>query len=119
MAVVGATAHPATPGETMAVDVKLVSLRPLTSDNGTSVRVVDGNGHFAAHDCQPALAAIPTLKWIWGSRVMDRHLLSLPGDFTGEGAQATLVAYERFRMAPLPPMDGRFSEVPLSLWPEP
>jgi len=116
MAVIGAKAHSAVPGETMAVDVELVSLRPLTSDDGTSVRVVDGDGRFAAHDCQPALGAIPTLKWIRGSRVVDRHLLPLPEDFAAQSGQATLVAYERFRMMPLPPMDGRFSQVPLGIW---
>jgi hypothetical protein len=120
MAVVGATAHPAAPGKKMAVDVTLVALRPLTSDDGTSVRLVDGEGRWlATDDCQPALGAVPTLKWIRGSRVMDRHVLPLQGDSTGGEVRATLVAYERFRMTPLPPMDGRFSEVPLGTWPLP
>ena len=117
MAVVGATAHPAAPGEVVAVDVTLVSLRPLTSDDATSVRLADSEGVWlATHDCQPALGAVPTLKWIRGSRVVDRHLLSLGEDFVGGEVQATLVAYERFRMTPLLPMDGRFSEVPLGTW---
>jgi len=117
MAVIGATAQSVAPGETMAVDVRLVALRPLTSDNATSVRLMDGEGRWlATHDCQPALSAIPTLKWIRGSQVMDRHLLPLPEDVTVGEVQATLVAYERFRMTPLPPMDGRFSEVPLGTW---
>jgi len=117
MAVVGAVAHPAAPGETMAVDVTLVALRPLTSDDATSVRLMDADGRWLArHDMQPALSAVPTLKWIRGSRVVDRHLLPLPEDFTSEEVRATLVAYERFRMTSLPPMDGRFSEVPLGTW---
>jgi hypothetical protein len=132
MAVVGATArpvtsgkkggigsgcHPAASGEMVAVDVTLVALRPLVNDDGTSVRLMDGEGRWlAAHDCQPALGAVPTLKWIRGSRVIDRHLLPLPADFPGGEVQATLVAYERFRMTPLPPMDGRFSQVPLGTW---
>jgi hypothetical protein len=118
MAVVGATAHPAAPGKKMAVDVTLVALRPLTSDDGTSVRLVDGEGRWlATDDCQPALGAVPTLKWIGGSRVVDRHLLPLREDFTGGEVGAAFVVYERFRMTPLPPMDGRFSEVPLGTWP--
>jgi hypothetical protein len=117
MAVIGAEAHPAGPGEAMAVDVKLVALRPLTSDDGTSVRLVDETGRWLdTHDCQPALSAIPTLKWIQGSRVADRHLLHIPEDFSGREVRATLVAYERFRMIPLPLMDGRFDEVPLGNW---
>jgi hypothetical protein len=117
MVVIGAKARPAAPGETMVVDVTLVGLRPLTSDNGTSVRLTDGEGRWlATHDCQPALGAIPTLKWIRGSRVADRHLLALPEDFAGGEVQATLVAYERFRLAPLPPLDGRFEQIPLGTW---
>ena len=120
MAVVGATAHPSASGERMAVDVTLVALRPLTSDDGTSVRLVDGEGRWlATDDCQPALGAVPTLKWIRGSRVVDRHVLPLREDSTGGEVRATFVAYERFRMTPLPPMDGRFSEVPLGTWPLP
>jgi hypothetical protein len=117
MAVVGAAAHPAAPGGTMAVDVTLVALRPLTTDDSTSVRLMGTDGRWLdTHDYQPALGAVPTLKWIQGSRVVDRHLLQVPEDFTGEDVRATLVAYERFRMASLPSMDGRFSEVPLGNW---
>lgn len=117
MAVIGATARSAAPGEAMAVDVKLVALRSLTSDDATSVRLSDGEGHWlATHDCQPGLGAVPTLKWIRGSRVTDRHLLPLPEDLTAGEVQATLVAYERFRMTSLPPMDGRFDQVPLGAW---
>ena len=101
----------------MAVDVTLVALRPLTSDDATSVRLMDADGRwFVRHDMQPALSAVPTLKWIRGSRVVDRHLLPLPEDFTGGKVRSTLVAYERFRMSMLPPMDGRFGEVPLGTW---
>jgi len=120
MVVVGATARPAASEETMAVDVTLVALRPLTTDDRTSVRLMGGDGRWLdTHDCQPALGAVPTLKWIRGSRVVDRHLLRVPGDFIGGEVRATLVVYEWFRMIPLPPMDGRFaatSEVPLGTW---
>jgi len=117
MAVIGTQAHPAGPGEVMTVDVMLVSLRPLTSDDATSVRLMDDDGRWLdTHDCQPALGAIPTLKWIRGSQVVDRHLLGIPEGFTAGKVQATVVAYERFRMTPLPSMDGRFGEVPLGDW---
>ena len=118
MAVIGATAKTTAAGETVAVDVTLVALRPLMTDDATSVRLVDGQGRWlATHDTQPALGAVPTLKWIRGSRVVDRHLLPLPQDFAGGEVRATFVAYERFRMTPLPALDGRFSsEVPLGSW---
>jgi hypothetical protein len=117
MAVTGVQAQPASPGQTMTVDVALVGLHGLTIDAATSVRLTGDNGQWlASHDSQPALGAIPTLKWIRGSRVVDRHRLSIPAGFTGDGVQATMVAYERFRLAPLVPMDERFSAVPLGEW---
>jgi hypothetical protein len=117
VALVGVRAHSAAPGETMALDVTLVALRPLTSDDSTSVRLTGADGRWLAlHDIQPALGAVPTLKWIRGSRVVDRHLLPIPEDFTGTEVRATLVAYERFRLTRLHPMDSRFDEVPLGAW---
>ena len=90
---------------------------------GSAVPGPQGGGVHERHawddDWQPALGAVPTLKWIRGSQVVDRHLLSLPQTFTGERTWAELVAYERFREAPLPPMDGRFALAPIGSWPQP
>ncbi len=115
MAVVGVQFSPATPGTVMTVDVHLVGLRALTDDIATSVRLTDEAGRYlGAHDCQPALSMVPTLKWIGGSRVRDRHLIPIPADWAGRAVRATLVAYERFRMAPLLPLDDRrWEAVPL------
>jgi hypothetical protein len=120
MAVIGVQAHPDGPGGTMRVDVELVGLRPLTLDAATSVRLTSEDGRWlAAHDSQPALGAVPTLKWIRGSRVVDRHLLPIPDDFTDGPVSATIVAYERFRLAPLVAMDERLDAVPLGSWDRP
>ncbi|MGQ9709574.1 MAG: protein O-mannosyl-transferase family [Anaerolineae bacterium] len=115
MAVVGVRFSPAAPGAVMTGDVTLVGLRALTDDVATSVRLTDEAGRYlGAHDCQPALGTIPTLKWIRGSRVRDRHLIPIPADWTGGPVRATLVAYERFRMTPLLPLDDRrWEAVPL------
>lgn len=115
MAVMGVRFSPAVPGEVMTVDVALVGLRALTDDIAISVRLTDEAGRYlGAHDCQPALGTVPTLKWIGGSQVQDRHLIPIPADWTGGSARATLVAYERFRMTPLLPLDDRLREgVPL------
>lgn len=119
MAVIGVRAHPANPGATMAVDVTLVSLRPLESDDATSVRLTGDEGRWlGSHDGQPGLGGVPTLKWIRGSRVTDRHLVRIPSDFSGDAISATLVAYERFREAVIPPLDERFSAIPLGSWPQ-
>jgi hypothetical protein len=121
MALIGVRAQPARAGETMTVDVQLVGLRPLTRDDHTSVRLVDESGRWlSSHDGQPGLGGVPTLKWIRGSRVVDRHLLDLPEDFAGGTVRATLLAYEWFRMTPLPPMDGRLgAAIPLGVWAQP
>jgi hypothetical protein len=117
MAVTEVEAQPVSPGMTMTVDVALVGLHGLTVDASTSVRLTGDDGQWlAAHDSQPAMGAIPTLKWIRGSRVVDRHRLSIPVDFTGDAVRATIVAYERFRLASLVPMDERFPAVPLGEW---
>lgn len=113
----GVAARPAPPGERMLLDLTLVAFRPPTRDDRTSVRLMDEAGWWLAiHDSQPAMGAIPTLKWIRGSRVMDRHLLLVPEGFAGESVQAALAAYEGFRMTPLLPMDERFEAVPLGTW---
>jgi hypothetical protein len=120
MALIGASARPAAPGDVAVVDATLVALNPLTSDDATSIRLMDTDGRWLArHDMQPGLGAIPTLKWIRGSQVVDRHLLPVPEGFRGDTVLAALVVYERFRETTLPPLDGRFSETPLGSWPQP
>ncbi len=118
MLLTGVSARPAVPGETMVVDVALRGQRPLTSDDGISVRLVDGNGQrLAAHDSQPALGAMPTLKWIRGSRIADRHLLSIPLDLPAGEFQLALTAYDNFSLTPLLPLDSRLAgAVPLGSW---
>jgi len=105
------------PGEQFIMNLTFLALKPLVHDNGVSVRLLDEVGQLRQmHDLQPALGAIPTLKWIRGSRITDPHPLSVPDDITGEIARATLVVYERFRGVPLPPLDGRMGSVPLGEW---
>ncbi|MCX8068374.1 MAG: DUF2723 domain-containing protein [Anaerolineae bacterium] len=111
MAMAGARAFGVRAGQEAVVEVVLVGLRPLTEDLATSVRLVDEAGRFlGAHDCQPALGTVPTLKWVRGSVVRDRHLIPVPEDWAGGEVRAIMVAYERFRMAPVPPMDERYQE---------
>jgi hypothetical protein len=105
------------PGEAFLVNLTFLSLKPLVNDNSVSVRLLDQAGQLRQmHDLQPALGAIPTLKWIRGTRVTDPHPLSVPDDISGDVVRATLVVYERFRGIPLPPLDGRMGGVPLGEW---
>ncbi len=101
----------------LLVRLTFLSLKPLVNDIGISVRLVDEAGQLRQmHDLQPALGALPTLKWIRGSRITDPHPLSLPPDIIGGVVRGTLVVYERFRGTPLPPLDGRIADVPLEEW---
>jgi hypothetical protein len=105
-------------GDELTLRLNFVALKPLVNDNGVSVRLWDEAEQLRQmHDLQPALGAIPTLKWIRGSRVADPHPLLVPHDLDGEVVRASLVVYENFRSTPLIPMDGRMETVPLGEWP--
>jgi hypothetical protein len=105
------------PGHSLSLRLTFLALKPLVNDYSISVRLLDATGNRRQlHDMQPALGAIPTLKWIQGSRVTDFHTLHIPVDLTQGPVQATLVVYERFRGTPLPPLDGRVQAVPLGEW---
>jgi len=103
------------PGEPLTLRLIFLALRPLTEDLRVSVRLWDGSGRLRVqHDQQPALGAIPTLKWTRGARVSDPHPLNVPADV--DAARATLVVYEYFRGAVLLPLDARMGEAPLGEW---
>jgi hypothetical protein len=94
-----------------------LALKPLVEDYKVSVRLLDEAGQWRhMHDHQPALGAVPTLKWIRGSRVTDPHPLSIPSDIPTGVIRATAVVYENFRGTPLHPLDGRIREIPLGEW---
>ncbi len=121
MALIGVAPAPGkvvAPGEPLTLRLTFMALKPLVNDHGISVRLLDEAGGLRAmHDLQPALGAIPTLKWIQGSRVTDPHSLRVPDDLPGSVVRAAFVVYERFRGTPLPPLDGRAdSMVPLGEW---
>jgi hypothetical protein len=105
------------PGDPLTLRLSFLALKPLLRDDGVSVRLLDGAGGLRdMHDLQPVLGAIPTLKWVRGSRVTDPHPLTVPDDLTEGVVRATMVVYERFRGTPLRPLDGRVGEVPLGEW---
>jgi hypothetical protein len=58
-------------------------------------------------DSVPALGAIPTLKWIHNSTVFAPHRLTIPNDAPQLPAEGSLVIYDHFTQAPLPPLDER------------
>lgn len=80
------------PGELVQVDVRWLSLAALTRDRKVAVQALAWG---ANHDSIPALGAIPTLKWIRGTLVRDRHFLVLPEGAGGE-VDLSLVVYDHF-----------------------
>jgi len=86
-----------------------VGARPLTHDYTVSVSLVGEAGAWQTqHDGTPALGAIPTLKWIGGVTVRDRHDLLLPPQAAGSGV-LHLTVYDAFTMRPLSVLDERLA----------
>jgi hypothetical protein len=90
--------------------------RPLVNDYGISARLRDAEGRpRAIHDSQPALGALPTLKWVARNcRVRDPHPFAA-SEATAPGAaqRGAVTVYERFRMTPLSSALGDIAVFPL------
>ena len=105
--------HPqiAQPGSVLRSRLTLVGARPITHDYTVSVSLVGEDGALLAqHDGTPALGAIPTLKWIRGTTVLDEHDLLLPPDAAGQGA-LRLTVYDAFTIKALPVLDERLARL--------
>lgn len=84
-----------------------ISSHPLTTDYKISARVDDGGLDKGQHDGTPALGAIPTLKWIAGTRVSDFHPMRRLSEerYLVEG---DIKIYDNFSQLPLPLLDPRY-----------
>jgi hypothetical protein len=99
------------PGSPLRVQLTFVGARPITHDYTVSVSLADENGALLAqHDGTPALGAIPTLKWIHGTTVLDEHNLLLPPDVAGRGT-LRLTVYDAFTIKSLPVLDERLARI--------
>jgi hypothetical protein len=101
----------AAPGGTVRASFTWMALRPLIHDRSVAAQLV-GAGHswWSQDDGTPALGAIPTFKWIAGSRVADLRILSLPLEAASGEATLYLGLYDAFSGVPLPLLDERFLE---------
>jgi len=104
-ALVGSKAH-RTPSS-LKVDLYWLAARPLANDYIISVRI-EGDGVYRTHDGVPALGAIPTLKWIRGAQVMDRHPFDLD-DYRG-ALRGSVVVYDSVNRLIVPPLDERYED---------
>ncbi|UCC64093.1 MAG: DUF2723 domain-containing protein, partial [Anaerolineae bacterium] len=95
-------------GPIVQVDLRWLSLGALTRDRVVSVQALTWGTH---HDSVPALGAIPTLKWIRGATVRDRHFLVRPEGVDVE-ADLSLVVYDHFtQQHVLPLLDDRLAKL--------
>ncbi len=86
-------------GETLVLNLRWRTARPIVDDYAVSVRVFGEDGAWLGmHDIQPGLGALPTLKWI----VRDGPLLDPhPYAVAERPVKVTVAVYERFRLTPL------------------
>jgi len=112
---------PLTSGQPVTVDLTLLGARPLLTDNVAKVDLIgEGYAWRSQSDHIPATGALPTLKWLWGWRVEDRHRLAIPPDASTAAAHAELVVYDHFTGEVLPLLDPVLAQqgivVPLYQW---
>jgi hypothetical protein len=113
------------PGADVTLGLHFLGWRPLERDYVVSTALVglnpDGTWAWRVDDDSvPALGAIPTLKWIHGSAVFDPHRLTIPDDAPQLPTSGSLVVYDHFTQARLPPLDERHPlspGIPLGAWP--
>jgi hypothetical protein len=85
------------------VRLHFVAARPLTADYAVSLSLIGPDFRWQVRaDGTPAGGAIPTLKWIAGSRVTDTRTLTVPDDAAPGTATLALVVYDSFAQATLP-----------------
>ncbi len=101
-----------TRGGLLTVDLTWRPARPLVDDYAVSVRLLDADGEWVgAHDVQPGLSALPTLKWVVGGpKLLDPHPFDSPGQ---PPEQIAIAVYERFRLTPLASPQGGVTIYPL------
>ncbi|NTU66269.1 MAG: hypothetical protein HGB05_23390 [Chloroflexi bacterium] len=93
------------PGDEVKINLTFTAARPLLRDTVVSVQMM-GNGWRVTDDFVPALGAIPTLKWIAGSHVLDPHTLKVPGSAAPGPAQVSVILYDAFTQEPLALLDA-------------
>jgi hypothetical protein len=105
------------PGQSLVLGQRFGSGRPVLRDLVVSVRLVgfEADGfHWAwwdLNDGVPAWGAIPTLKWIGGSRVYDPHVVMVDGAAVeGQTVGGLLVMYDAFTGRPVAILDEGISQ---------
>ncbi len=107
------------PGDRLTLDLNFIATRPVLRDYVVSVQLT-GKGWRVSDDSVPALGAIPTLKWIAGSQIADRHVLRIPADAAPGPATISVILYDSFTQEPLPLLDAELikqgQSIPIGTW---
>jgi hypothetical protein len=109
-------------GAKVDLNLRFLGQRPLERDYIISTALTGLNADNtwawrAGHDTVPAQGAIPTLKWIRGSEVRDRHQIAVPVDAFDVPAVGSLTVYDHFTQRLLPHLDERrASALELGRW---
>jgi hypothetical protein len=99
-------AGPLAPGASVTVRLDFVSAQPLRADYAVGVRLRAADWAWqVTEDGTPAGGALPTLKWIAGSRVTDVRRLVVPVGAAPGTAVVSVVVYDSFTQRPLPVLD--------------
>lgn len=107
------------PGDRLTLDLNFAATRPILRDYVVSVQL-NGQGWRVSDDSVPALGAIPTLKWIAGAQITDRHVLVIPADAAPGPATISLIVYDNFTQEPLALLDAELikqgQSIPIGTW---
>ena len=102
------------PGETLLLAQEFAVSRPVDENAVVSVRLIgyEADGvqwaWWDLADGVPALGAIPTLKWIGGSRIWDPHRLEVSQEATpGQTVGGLVRLYDAFTGRTIPILDER------------
>ncbi|MGD2165018.1 MAG: hypothetical protein PVH50_05760, partial [Anaerolineae bacterium] len=105
-------ADPLEPGAKVTLFLRFRAQRALQRDYivSTSLTGLNADATWAfrvSHDTVPSLGAIPTLKWIRDSHVLDPHRLNVPIDAPAVPAVGSVLLYDHFTQTSLPHLDER------------
>ncbi len=106
------------PGAEVHVALRFLADGPLSDDYVVSATLsaIDGTW-WSNSDHIPATGAVPSLKWVWGEGVTDRHTLTVPewADDPG-GAVLTIRLYENDTGRVMPILERGGDSVIIATW---
>jgi hypothetical protein len=108
---VGADQLAVVQGQNLSYTLRFMARRPLLRDDQLSLRFTAPTWmEPIAQDTPPALGALPTLKWVYGPIITDRHFMRIVGDTSSSGIKAQVILYDLFTQQSLPILDPQLAQ---------